>query len=114
MSILKMTRKDFFRTAMSAAAGLYPLRFAKGQPPLRVADVAETPLIPQINPIIRLYPAKAIERTGDIRFGAGEMEIMLPWFGSGAITWDVTVPEHGSYEVAACYSSTVPGSQLEV
>jgi hypothetical protein len=41
------------------------------------------------------------------------MQAMLPWFGSGAITWDVTVPERGSYEMAACYSSTVPGSQLE-
>ena len=115
MSTPKITRKDFLRTAVSAAAaGLYPFALTDAQPPVRVADVAGAPLITRLNPVRRLYPAKAIERTGDLRFGRGEMGAMLPFFGSGAITWDVTVPEAGSYQVAACYSSTVPGSRLEV
>ncbi len=115
MSTPKMTRKKFLEMATAlAAAGLKPLGSAKGQPQASLAAVPEGPLIGSLNPIRRLYPAQAKEITGDTRFGAAEIKVMLPWFGPGEITWNVTVREAGSYEVALCYSSTVPGSRLEI
>ena len=39
---------------------------------------------------------------------------MLPFFGSGEVTWQLSVPAAGAYHVAACYSSTAPGSSLEI
>ena len=111
----KFTRKDFLRLGLSAAAaGLYPLGAVSTRAAAKTDKAAQTSLIPQLNPVLRLYPAGAIERAGDIRFGTAELEAMLPFFGSGTVTWDVTVPTSGSYQVAACYSSTVPGSRLEV
>jgi Alpha-L-fucosidase len=114
MAISKMTRKDFLQRAVIAAAGLHPLGVIRAQTQTTAANFEEGSLIRQINPVRRLYPDEAIERTGNIRFGAGEMRTMVAFFGSGAITWDMTVPESGSYQVAICYSSTVPGSRLEI
>lgn len=110
-----LTRKEFLRTALATAvAGLYPFEAALGQAATKTGSAADGALIGRLNPVLRLYPARAIERTGDIRFGVGELDIMLPFFGSGAVTWNVTAPASGDYEVAACYSATKPGSSLEV
>jgi Alpha-L-fucosidase len=112
---LKMTRKEFLWTGLSAAVvGLWPPGFAKGKSAAGDAAAAVSPLIAHLNPILRLYPAGAIERTGDIRYGMGELQVMLPFFGSGEVTWELTVPAGGTYQVAACYSSTVPGSNLDI
>ena len=79
-----------------------------------IHDNAAAPLISQLNPIIRLYPDKAVERSGDIRFGKGELRVMLPFFGSGEVVWNVTVPESGSYELSLCYSCTIAGTPLKI
>jgi hypothetical protein len=96
------------------AAGFAPLSGVQARASGKSADPPKASLISTLNPIIRLYPAEAIERSGDIRFGRAEIDVMLPFFGSGAAAWSVTVPVGGVYQVAACYSSTVPGSRLDV
>ena len=109
-----ITRKTFLQLGLSSAVvSLLPPAGSTVRAAQSAAQSAN-PLISQLNPVLRLYPAKAIERSGDIRFGAAEIEVMLPFFGSGAVTWNVTVPASGTYQVSACYASTVPGSSLEV
>src|SRR3546814_8847649 len=56
--------------------------------------------ITTLNPTIRLYPAKALGRMGDIRFGTAEIGTMMPFLGAGEITWTVSVPEAGRYDLA--------------
>jgi hypothetical protein len=113
-----ITRKTFLQIGVSSAvASLLPAVSSRAQAAVKSANSpnsAQTPLISELNPVLRLYPAKAIERTGDVRFGGAEIEVMLPFFGSGAVTWNITVPTSGTYQVAACYASTVPGSSLEI
>jgi hypothetical protein len=118
----RITRKDFLRVAgLSAlAAGVGPAsaadgparhgraRMIPGMSPMR------TPLIRRLDPVMRLYPAKAVERNGAIRFGPAEIDVMLPFFGDGEIVWNITAPAAGPYRLAACYSSTHPGTQIEV
>lgn len=117
----RITRKDFLRIAGLAAlaTGIEPASAAGERTARRhgrhlSAQGASTPLIRSLDPVIRLYPAEAIARTGDIRFGPAEIEVMLPFFGDGAITWTVTAPAAGAYRVAACYASTQPGTRIEV
>ena len=118
-----MTRKDFLRFAGLAAlaTGVEPASAVEGPTPRRLsgrisADTqrALRPLITSLDPVMRLYPVDAMERRGDIRFGPAEMEVMLPFFGDGEITWTVTAPSAGAYRVAACYASTKPRTQIEV
>lgn len=112
-----MTRKDFIRTGLSAvaAAGLPPLAMANAVPRPTQAPVAkDAALIETLNPVLRLYPDKAVERSGDIRFGTAELRVMLPFFGAGQVVWNVTAPESGSYDVALCYSCTRAGTQLKI
>lgn len=118
-----MTRKDFLRVAGLAAlaTGVEPASAAE-EPTAhrrggRIAAGAQgkpNPLIMSLDPVMRLYPGEAIERTGDIRFGPAEIEVMLPFFGDGVITWTVTAPAAGAYRVAACYAATRPGTRIEV
>lgn len=118
----RMTRKDFLRIAGLAtlATGVEPA-IAVGKPTARRrggisagAQGMSSSLIRSLDPVMRLYPGEAIERTGDIRFGPAEIEVMLPFFGDGVITWTVTAPAAGAYRVTACYASTKPGTQIEV
>jgi hypothetical protein len=117
----KITRKAFLQAAglsalaagvgsASAAAGLtgHRGRIAAGAPP------QGGPLIQRLDPVMRLYPAKAVERNGAIRFGSAEIDVMLPFFGDSEIIWNVTAPAAGSYRIAACYSSTHPGTQVDI
>lgn len=117
----RMTRKDFLTlaglTALSTSVG--PARAAeelgtrRGRSPVNMQPTAG-PLIRSLDPVMHLYPGEAIERTGNIRFGPAEIEVMLPFFGDGEISWKVTAPAAGTYRVAACYASTRPGTQIEV
>jgi hypothetical protein len=69
---------------------------------------------PRIQPILRLYPDKAIRRAGDVRFGPAELKVMLPFIGSGEIVWAVTVREPGRYNLALCYSTTNEGQPVSI
>lgn len=69
--------------------------------------------IARLNPVIRLYPAEAVSRTGDIRFGNAELGTMLPFFGSGEVIWTVAVREPGRYALSLCYSSE-PGASVTI
>ena len=119
----RITRKDFLRIAGLAAlaSGVEPARAVEEQT-VRVRNGhissgtqrASSPWIRTLDPVKRLYPGEALARTGDIRFGPAEMEVMLPFFGDGEITWTITVPSAGAYSVAACYASTKPGTQIEI
>jgi len=117
----RITRKDFLRVAglaalatgiepASAAAELTAHRHSRHIPDQGVSPA----MIRSLDPVMHLYPAEAIERTGNIRFGPAEIEVMLPFFGDGAIAWAVTAPAAGAYRVAACYASTKPGTPIEV
>jgi Alpha-L-fucosidase len=119
----RMTRKDFLRIAGLAAlaTGVEPLSAAEGPTPRRLSgrisartQRAPRPLIRTLDPVTHLYPVEAMERNGNIRFGPAEIESMLPFFGDGEITWSVPAPATGAYRVAACYASTMPGTQIEV
>src|SRR3546814_13337383 len=70
--------------------------------------------ITTLNPTIRLYPAKALGRMGDIRFGTAEIGTMMPFLGAGEITWTVSVPEAGRYDLALCCSTTNAGQPAHV
>src|SRR3546814_3410489 len=70
--------------------------------------------ITTLNPTIRLYPAKALGRMGDIRFGTAEIGTMMPFLGAGEITWTVPVPEAGRYDLALCCSTTNAGQPVNV
>ncbi|MDV6330692.1 alpha-L-fucosidase [Asticcacaulis sp. 201] len=96
------TVKPVFMASGSASAGT------------SVASLRDAELIPQLNPVIRLYPAKALSRTGEFRFGPGELEMMLPFLGAGEIAWTVNAPEAGKYNVALCYSTTEAGTPITV
>ena len=100
---------------MMAAAGL-PVSIATcaARAADAPADGRTSELIPQLNPILRLYPAGAVERSGDIRFGPAEIGVMLPFVGSGEVVWNVTVPESGHYQLAMCYASTAAGTSVKV
>src|SRR3546814_19944802 len=75
-AMLTMNRKEFLRTGLStmAAAGLPASAAAAatfGAPegqggPLPVA---------KLDPVIRLYPAKAASRSGALRFGPAELSV---------------------------------------
>jgi len=118
----RITRKDFLRIAGLAAlaTGVDPTTAApaqslpSGRSGAHSNGTQHEPLIRSLDPVLRLYPHEAIERTGDIRFGPAEIEVMLPFFGDGEITWSVTAPAAGAYRVASCYASTKPGTELEV
>ncbi len=70
--------------------------------------------ITKLNPVIRLYPSKALGRLGDVRFATAEIGTMLPFLGAGEVTWTVSVPEEGLYQVALCCSTTRPGQPVNV
>jgi hypothetical protein len=114
-----MTRKDFMRgVGMSVVgAGLAPAA-AAGRTIKRhespSADSRRDTLITRLNPVVRLYPAASSGQTGNIRFGAAEIKVMLPFFGDGEVTWNVTAPAAERYQLAACYSCTRPGTRIEV
>lgn len=118
----KITRKDFLRGIgySTLAAGVAPASLGREVPPehesqpIIRARGSQRPLIQELNPVMRLYPAKAVERTGHVRFGAAEIDVMLPFFGDGEVVWNLTVPATGEYRVAACYSATKAGISVEV
>src|SRR3546814_5240775 len=100
-AMLTMNRKEFLRTGLStmAAAGLPASAAAAatfGAPegqggPLTVA---------KLDPVIRLYPAKAASRSGALRFGPAELSVMLPFLGAGELLWTVEVAEPGAFDLA--------------
>jgi hypothetical protein len=119
----EITRKDFLRgvglSAVAAATGSTAFANEPVRSPARgslsaTASPGEGPHINGLNPVIRLFPAQATERSGEIRFGPAELDVMLPFFGAGEVAWNVTAPAPGAYRVAACYSSTRPGTPLDV
>lgn len=116
-----LTRKDFLRGGASLVAllGLPATARAAG---MRLPDpqggLAPVKLdasgVPEINPVIRLYPDKAVQRTGDIRFGVAELSVMLPFMGTGEIVWTVDVAEPGRYQIALCYSTVKDGTAVTI
>jgi hypothetical protein len=119
----KMTRKDFLRIAglTALATGTEPtsaateLTLHRGSDHFRAdGKRARGPLIRSLDPVIRLHPAGAVQRQGDIRYGPAEIDAMLPFFGDGETTWNITAPVAGAYRVAACYSSMRPDTRVEV
>src|SRR3546814_11622803 len=93
---MNMSRKEFLRSGLSSMAvaglpttGVAAAAVAGASPAAESGPVTLTTL----NPTIRLYPAKALGRMGDIRFGTAEIGTMMPFLGAGEITWTVSVPE---------------------
>ena len=118
----KFTRKEFLRAVglSTVAAGLSPAVLAHNSRQdsvpagfARASDVRR-PLITHLNPVLRLYPAQAVERTGAVQFGAAELDVMLPFFGDGGVQWTTTVPTTGEYTVAVCYASTRAGIPFKI
>jgi hypothetical protein len=114
-----LTRKDFLRGSASLAAALAAPSVAgaavcKGRAP-GMAPMAIGPAgVPELEPIIRLYPAKAVQRSGEVRFGVAEIGVMLPFMGDGEAVWTVNVPEPGRYRIALCYSTTHDGTAVTI
>src|SRR5260370_18264666 len=85
-----MNRREFLNAAGAAAAP-----FGSSEPPRP----------------IRLYG-----RTATLD-GAAELDrlrIYIRWLGAGSATWSVNSEKTEDYQVAACYASGAPGSQLAV
>lgn len=116
----KITRKEFMRgVGLSVVgAGLAPAAAAGSRTAKPHAstslDSRREALITRLNPVLRLYPAASTAQTGAIRFGPAEIKVMLPFFGSGEVTWNMKAPAAGRYHLAACYSCTRPGTHIEV
>src|SRR3546814_15884913 len=86
---MNMSRKEFLRSGLSSMAvaglpttGVAAAAVAGASPAAESGPVTITTL----NPTIRLYPAKALGRMGDIRFGTPEIGTMMPFLGAGEIT----------------------------
>ncbi|MCM8730279.1 alpha-L-fucosidase [Hephaestia sp. GCM10023244] len=112
--MLTMNRKEFLRTGLStmAVAGL-PASAAAAA--FGAADAPGDPItVTRLDPVIRLYPAKASSRSGELRFGPAELSIMLPFLGAGELLWEVEVAEPGEYDLALCYSTTKPGTPVTI
>jgi hypothetical protein len=117
-----MNRKDFLRgslTAIAAASLPETARAASAAMDSGAGAASGTgpagPVsITRLNPTMRLYPVKALGRLGDIRFGGAEIGTMMPFLGPGEITWTVTVPEAGRYDIALCCSTTVAGLPVKI
>src|SRR3546814_6084849 len=83
---MNMSRKEFLRSGLSSMAvaglpttGVAAAAVAGASPAAESGPVTITTL----NPTIRLYPAKALGRMGDIRFGTAEIGTMMPFLGAG-------------------------------
>jgi hypothetical protein len=74
----------------------------------------QPPLFRERAPTLRLYPAESLTRTGNIRFGPAELDVMLPFFGDGEVVWELPAPSPGAYQVAACYSTTGADTEVEI
>ncbi|HWK37057.1 alpha-L-fucosidase [Sphingomonas sp.] len=114
--MLKMNRKEFLRTGLStmAVAGL-PASAGAAAGLGAAADADGGPVsVTKLDPVIRLYPAKAASRSGELRFGPGELSIMLPFLGAGELLWTVEVAEPGEYDLALCYSTTQAGTPVTI
>jgi len=81
--------------------------------PVSRASARPAPSV-RLNPVIRLYPAKAAARSGEIRFGPAELGVMLPFLGAGEVVWTVMVPEDGPYQVGLCCSTTHAGTPVSI
>lgn len=113
--MLKMNRKEFLRTGLStmAVAGL-PASAASAAR-FAAADAQRGPVsVEKLDPVIRLYPAKAASRSGEFRFGPAELSVMLPFLGAGEVLWTVEVAEPGEYDLALCYSTTRAGTPVTI
>src|SRR3546814_3056882 len=75
---------------------------------------AGLPAATKLDPVIRLYPAKAASRSGALRFGPAELSVMLPFLGAGELLWTVEVAEPGEYDLALCYSTTHAGTPVTI
>ncbi|MEM9965288.1 MAG: alpha-L-fucosidase [Asticcacaulis sp.] len=121
-----LTRKNFLLSGLSSFAALGAVgSTAAAATPKSGAGIAtlamaaglpktDAELIPHLNPVIRLYPDKAQWRSGDIRYGPGELSMMLPFLGSGDISWIINVAEAGRYQLCLCYSTTEAGTPVTI
>jgi hypothetical protein len=105
-----ITRQDFLRgsaalgAALGSAGALPRLGRAAvpgGLPPLPIPADG----VAALDPVVRLYPDQATLRSGDIRFGTGELQMMLPFLGTGEVVWSVPIADPGRYRLALCYST---------
>ena len=111
---MELTRKDFLRgsAAIAAIGGLTAAVPGAASAAATVTGAGLGPQprfpitgLPVLNPILRLYPEKSVFRSGDIRFGVGELEMMIPFLGTAEIVWSVNVSEAKRYRIALCYST---------
>ena len=113
--MLPMSRKQFLRTGLSTIAAAGVPMSARGAVGFGAGDPQGGPVtVTKLDPVIRLYPAKAASRSGEIRFGPGELSIMLPFLGAGELLWTVQVAEPGEYDLALCYSTTKAGTPVTI
>jgi Alpha-L-fucosidase len=111
-SVSRLSRKQFLRalaTVGTAFVSVGPNHAFElpGSPRMEA-----TALITRLNSIISLYPAQAQDIGKATQLD--KMRTAAQWFGPGTMRWTVTVEEPGNYRVRLCYSSTVPGSRIEV
>lgn len=111
-----MNRKEFLRGGLSAiSAASLPVSARTVSAASEAVSGAQGPVsITGFNPTIRLYPVKALGRLGEIRFATAEIGTMMPFLGPGEITWTVTVPEAGRYDIALCCSTTRAGLPVKI
>jgi len=115
--MLKLTRQEFIRSGLSMlAVAALPASIAAGaaRATKTPVDDGKSAVIPELNPVIRLYPYEAVVRSGDVRFGPAEIGVMLPFLGSGEVVWNVSVPSDGRYQLSLCYSSTVAETPIKI
>ena len=112
--MFKMNRKEFLRGGLvAAAAAVVPPSVASAATGAGTKPAGPV-TITKLNPTIRLYPVKALGRRGDVRFATAEIGTMMPFLGAGDVTWTVTVPEAGLYDLALCCSTTKAGQPIKV
>jgi hypothetical protein len=107
-----LSRKDFLNVMMSGAAS-----FLSGDiySPLSLrAEVlpATGPLIRELTPFIRLYGATAAEIVGSASLD--HLRISVNCKDSSRITWNVTAPETGEYDLFISCAVPAPHFHLEV
>lgn len=111
--MFRINRKEFLRGGLStmAMAGLPASAIAAAG---RSDATGPRVSIDALDPVIRVYPAKAASRTGELRFGPAELSVMLPFLGPGEVIWTVEIADPGEYDLALCYSTTHAGTPVTI
>jgi Alpha-L-fucosidase len=107
-----LNRKDFLKVMMSGTAGVLSAGF--GSPASLAAAVPPPtePLIRRLTPYIRLYGATAAEIGGKAKLD--NLKISVDCKDSSSITWNVTAPEAGEYDLFISCAVPGPYFHLEV